>query len=212
MSTFAISDVHGRRHELELLMAYIDCSTADTLVFLGDYIDRGPDSRGVIEKLIELETVMPDVHFLRGNHEDMAIAARVDDEVRNFWIKHGGDKTLESYPYGIPIAHWRFIERLNNYIEMDESIFVHACLDGELAMECQQDEVLIWKKLRKPIHHFSGKKIYCGHSMQRSGYPAIKGSARCIECSGWLTAINVDTDHVFQVNAVSCKRNFAIPA
>lgn len=210
MATFAISDIHGQLIELESLLNYIDCSPMDTIIFLGDYIDRGPDSRGVIEKLIYLQKNMTNVHFLKGNHEDMAITSKVDSDARKLWMKHGGDATLESYSEGITNDHWRFMYKLKKYIETDDSIFIHAGLDEQLAMNEQTNEKLLWKRLNSPIHHSSGKKIYCGHSKQQSGYPAKLGSARCIECSGWLTAINTETDYIYQVNNVGEKRAFNI--
>jgi len=210
MATFAISDIHGRLQELELLLGYIECSSTDTVIFLGDYIDRGPDSNKVIERLIEIESAMPNTSFLKGNHEEMAISSKTDSDVRKLWMKYGGDKTLESYPDGIPREHWSFMYRLEKFVETDDSIFVHAGLDENLAMEEQDNEVLIWKRLNSPLHHYSNKKIYCGHSKQRSGLPALFGSARCIDCSGWLTAIDVDTDRVYQINNVGNRRDFVI--
>lgn len=210
MATFAISDIHGRIHELERLMTYMGCSKLDTLVFLGDYIDKGPHANAVIQKLIHLAETMPNAHFLKGNHEEMAIRAKVDSDVRAYWLKYGGDKTLESYPNGISREHWCFMYQLKPYLETDEAIFMHASLDEHTPMARQDSETLFWKRLSQPLRHYTGKKIYCGHSSLRSGYPALFGHARCIDSSGWLTAINVDTDHVYQVNAAACQREFNI--
>lgn len=210
MSTFAISDIHGRLTELELLLSLIECNKTDEVVFLGDYIDRGPSSKQVIDKLIHIKESMPRSRFLKGNHEDMALFSRKDTDAHMFWLKYGGDKTLESYNGEIPDSHWDFIERLDLYYETNDSIFVHAGLSNELDLKDQDEETLIWNRLSAPISHTSNKKIFCGHSSQRSGYPILYGSARCIDCSGWLSAINTETDTVYQVNHLADKRIFQI--
>jgi serine/threonine protein phosphatase 1 len=120
----------------------------------------------------------------------------------------GGDKTLESYPNGIPDAHWEFMRSLKPFIETDECIFVHAGLNEAVSLADQDDESLMWNRLSKPLRHASGKSIYCGHSSQPSGLPISYGSAVCIDCTGWLTAIDVDTNHVYQVNSVLNRREF----
>jgi len=210
MATFAISDIHGRIDELKNLLSYINYSQSDTLIFLGDYIDRGPNSNAVIEALIELSSNKPNVHFLKGNHEEMAIMSKVDSDTRKLWMKCGGEETLKSYPEGIPNHHWSFIYKFKKYIETDDSIFVHAGLEEKIDMDMQTNESLLWTRLSSPIEHVSGKKIYCGHTSQKTGFPSLLGSARCIECYGWLTAIETDSDHVYQVNGIGDLRDFKI--
>lgn len=208
MNTFAISDIHGRIRELENLFEFIDCSPSDKVIFLGDYIDRGLYSKSVIDKLIELKKIMPNAYILKGNHEDLALSARTDADVKEYWLRYGGDKTLESYNGIIPDTHWEFLQELEKFVETDNAIFIHANLEPHLEMKDQKDETLMWERINSPLEHFSGKKIYCGHTTQISGYPKIQGSAHCIDCAGWLTAINVNTDRVYQVNEQNSRRQF----
>ena len=210
MATFAFSDIHGRRKELDDLLEFIGFTSDDTLVFLGDYVDRGPASREVIEELIGLKNTLPKVHFLKGNHEDMARGSKLHGDTAMFWLRCGGDKTLESYPHGIPEEHWDFMANLELYVETEEAIFVHASLNEHLSMQEQSEAVLIWQKLYQPLQHVSGKRIYCGHTTQQSGVPALLGDARCIDCLGWLTAIDAESDHVYQVDHAGHRRDFRL--
>lgn len=210
MATFAIADIHGRIQELEALLEYLPISSSDSLVFLGDYIDRGPDSRAVIDKLIELQSNHPRNYFLKGNHEEMAISSRGKDHLVKQWMKFGGDRTLQSYQDGIPDSHWEFLENLSVFVETEQAIYIHASLDAGLPMEDQEHDILIWRRLTMPVRHYSGKKIICGHSTRQSGYPILLGDARCIDCADWLTAIDVETDQIYQVNNVNNKRSLSL--
>src|SRR5688572_4159032 len=94
--TFAIGDIHGCAVALASLLAIVPLQPEDTVVTLGDYVDRGPDSRGVIEQLLELRSRVNLVP-LRGNHEIMMIQARVSRVAYGEWCRCGGDTTVESY-------------------------------------------------------------------------------------------------------------------
>src|ERR1700730_14881921 len=92
----AIGDIHGCSKALAALLDAIQPGPEDTIVTLGDYIDWGPDSRGVLQQLIELEercTLVP----IRGNHEEMLLAAREGRSDLGYWLKFGGRETLASY-------------------------------------------------------------------------------------------------------------------
>ena len=134
----AIGDVHGCSAALAALVRAIAPTALDTLVFLGDYIDRGPDSRGVVEQVIALGkrcTVVP----LLGNHEDMVLAAPEGQSELDFWMKFGGMEALASYGYGggrgirpgalrgiLPAEHLEFFKGCRDYYETVQHIFVHA--------------------------------------------------------------------------------------
>src|SRR5688572_2092705 len=117
MRTLAIGDIHGCSHALDLLMAAIDPQPDDLLITLGDYVDRGPDSKGVLERIIKLHSTGRLV-ALCGNHELMMMDARHDLTYAYGWVRVGGDATLDSYaPPGkdgllehVPEEHWAFIE------------------------------------------------------------------------------------------------------
>src|SRR5262245_52670711 len=117
MRVLAIGDIHGCSAALDALLSAVSPAPGDRIVALGDFVDRGPDSRGVLDRLIRLREdglLVP----LRGNHEQMMLRARVDPELRALWLRVGGEQTLASYaPEGraggfedVPAAHWAFLE------------------------------------------------------------------------------------------------------
>src|SRR5208283_1153947 len=131
----AIGDIHGCSVALATLIEAVKPTPLDTLVFLGDYIDRGPDSRGVIEQVIALADRCQVVPLL-GNHEEMLLAALEGKDNLRYWMKFGGKDALDSYGAGedvkkIPAEHIRFLKRCRNYIETVGHIFVHAYYDPD---------------------------------------------------------------------------------
>ncbi len=128
--TIAIGDIHGCSLALASLIEMIDPGPEDTLILLGDYIDRGPDTRGVIDQLLSLETLCRLVPIL-GNHDQTllyVLDGRCDLES---WLSMGGDTVLESYGAGedpllIPEDHVAFLGRCLDYHETDSHLFLHA--------------------------------------------------------------------------------------
>ena len=97
---YAIGDIHGCREELDDLLTIIaeeESGAERQLIFLGDYVDRGPDSHGVLERLIELKRSEPDAVFLKGNHEAIMLDFLDDPDESYHWLDWGGQETLESY-------------------------------------------------------------------------------------------------------------------
>ena len=211
MRTLAIGDIHGCNTALTSLLRGVSFRPDDQIIFLGDYIDRGPASRSVLETLLELNTTRPAV-FLRGNHEVMILEARDDLLKANLWQSYGGSDALISYgaeysqnwAAAIPDAHWEFIERTARFFETDSSIFVHACADPDLDMDEQLDWLLFWEFFDRLQPHKSGKRIVCGHSPQRSGHIKDMGFAACIDTGvasgGWLTCLDVASGEFWQAN------------
>ncbi|MCX7666293.1 MAG: serine/threonine protein phosphatase [Gemmataceae bacterium] len=215
MRTFAMGDIHGCRSALDRLLSELQLKPQDRLITLGDYIDRGPDSAGVLNRLIELRTKC-DLIPLRGNHEMMMLAARSSYQALQFWLQCGGDAALESYgqqPWDeitikdIPVAHWNFLRNeCVDYFTQGNYIFVHANLNPDLELEDQVSEWLHWEFLKPSRHrgHCSGKVMVCGHSEQRNGFPLVLKQAICIDTwaygEGWLTALCLDDLHYWQAN------------
>src|SRR6185369_15498963 len=101
MGVFAIGDLHGCPEELEVLLQHLGAGTADTLVFLGDYVDRGPKVRTLVDRLLRLGREAPATIFLRGNHEDMLLAyLGLPGRHASAYLANGGSATLASY--GVP--------------------------------------------------------------------------------------------------------------
>lgn len=209
----AIGDIHGCFAALETLAATVPFGADDLLVTLGDYVDRGPDSRLVVDWLIErsrLGRLIP----LRGNHElVMVLEARAETGLRGAWLMFGGDATLASYaPPGsvgrmedVPTEHWDFFERAcRDYYETDTHFFVHANADPELPLDQQPEQMLFWEKFDNPPPHVSGKIMVCGHTAQKSGMPNDLGHAVCIDTwaygDGWLTCLDVESGRFWQAN------------
>ena len=209
----AIGDIHGCAKALTTLVEAIQPTESDTLVFLGDYIDRGPDSRGVIEQVMSLGsrcTVVP----LLGNHEEMLLGALAggSSDVQ-FWIKFGGAAALNSYGWtglpewrnAIPGEHIRFLKRCRDYFETVRHIFVHAYYDPNLPLHEQKWEGMRWASLPTvPDPHSSGKVAIVGHTAQKSGEILDLGYLKCIDTfcygGGWLTALEVETGQIWQAN------------
>jgi serine/threonine protein phosphatase 1 len=214
MRTLAIGDVHGCSGALRALLDAVKPTRDDLVITLGDYVDRGPDSYGVIDQLLHLHRTGRLV-ALRGNHEEMMLLARQGDEKLRTWLDCGGRKTLASYsPLGdagklvdVPDEHWDFLENVcADWHETNTHIFVHANVCPTLRMDEQLTLMLRWGVLdgSRSEPHYSGKVMVCGHTQQRSGLPLDLGHAVCIDTwaygDGWLTCLDVNSGRVWQAN------------
>ncbi len=214
MRLLAIGDIHGCHDPLDELLNWVQPTPEDTLVMLGDYVNRGPNTRGVLERLIALQQ-QTNLICLRGNHEQLMVAAyRGDRGCKQMWLGVGGVETLASYGVttstpgtldDIPAAHWDFLEnRLADYHETAHFIFVHAGVLTDMPLEEQPDYALRWDFLPEAMRHHSGKTVICGHSSQRSGMPKIIPGAACIDTrahgGGWLTCLDVINGRYWQTN------------
>lgn len=132
MRQILISDIHGCAITFrELVKNQIQLKPSDTLYLLGDYIDRGPNSKGVIDFIFELQAAGYTVRCLAGNHEDMMLAARSNAKRFSYWYDAGGEQTAESFGVRVELnriheQYWNFLEKLEDYIETDEALLVHA--------------------------------------------------------------------------------------
>jgi serine/threonine protein phosphatase 1 len=209
----AIGDIHGCSRAFDALLDYVGPNSSDQIVTLGDYIDRGPDSRGVLDRLIRLHAQFS-VVSLRGNHELMLFAARRDSESREFWLAVGGREALDSYAKrrgrgrieDVPEEHWQFLRHVCvDWFEIGNYFFVHANVDPDLPLERQPSSMLHWEffNIFSPPHS-SGKFMVCGHSEQRNGWQLLLPHAVCIDTfcygGGWLTCIDLYTGTVWQSN------------
>ncbi|WP_394261717.1 metallophosphoesterase family protein [Moraxella boevrei] len=210
--TFVFGDIHGCFAMLDRLLVAIDPQSCDTLIFLGDMIDRGDDSRGVIDKIRELENFCQ-VIAIMGNHEEMLLnALKYKDELK-YWLKYGGVETLQSFGQtadlhgilAIPHDYIRWLKNLKNYHETENFIFTHATPFADISMEKQTENGLRWQFLEaKDTGHMSGKTLICGHSAQKNGEVLKQNNIICIDTyahgGGNLTTLELDTMRVWQVN------------
>jgi serine/threonine protein phosphatase 1 len=194
MMTYAIGDVHGCLDKLaHLLLQCVDHAGGrpQRFVLVGDYIDRGPDSRGVIDLLIKVKQKMTgDVITLRGNHEAMMLdAINTGDDA--LWRLNGADQTLASYGISeaadMPGEHVDWVAALPLCFDDGRRYFVHAGVDPRRPLGRQSEQDQLW--IREPFLSHErdyGRFIVHGHTPQRTGLPDQRANR-----------LNIDTAAVF---------------
>jgi serine/threonine protein phosphatase 1 len=210
MRVLAIGDIHGCSLAFDHLLAAIGPRSNDIIITLGDYVDRGPDSAGVIKRLLDLREKHHLV-CLRGNHEQLMLQSRLGRDRLIEWTHSGARSTLGSYApddpeiaiKSVPESHWDFLENgCVDWHENETHLFVHAGLDPALPMNQQPDYLLRWQRFADARPHTSGKVMICGHSAQPSGNPLNIGHAICIDTGackqGWLTCLETTTGYIWQ--------------
>jgi len=192
---FAIGDVHGSLGKLRSLIArcerYAD-GRPMTFIFLGDYIDRGPESAGVVDCVLDLQSRMPTrVIALKGNHEAMMLGVIDGDVPDDYWLAQGGAETLRSYGASntgeLPDQHIDWLRSLRLSHDDGRRFFVHAGIDPEKSLDAQQDTDLFW--IREPFlsdRRDHGRLIVHGHTPLMTRKPDLRANR-----------LNVDTGAVF---------------
>ena len=173
-----IPDIHGCARTLQTLVEnLLKVTKHDELYFLGDYIDRGPDSKGVIDYLMHLQKEEYNVHFLKGNHEDLCMEAFKADQKKRLFGKHpeqksweavGAKATLESFgvkhPREIP---QQYIDWMNNclpFVELENYILVHAGMNFKIDDPFSDERSMMWtRKFNVDFTKSHGKKVIHGH-------------------------------------------------
>ncbi len=184
MGVFAIGDIHGCPATLNALLGRLALTMEDELVFIGDYVDRGPSSKAVIDKLLELEGASetmegPRCTFLRGNHDQMMldyVDFPGDPDIYELWTINGGLATLNSYVSDgrlvLPDTHIDFLRRTQLAHESEDFVFVHAGLDPSKTIADNLDpvdpQVALWTRahLKAKLKKWE-KPVVCGHTPQR---------------------------------------------
>ena len=219
---YAVGDIHGRADLLGDMLRRIDRDAAAsgpaerrTLVFLGDYVDRGPDSRAVVERVIGGLPEGFDAHFLKGNHEAMLLDFLEEPWRLEHWLMNGGEATMRSYGIdpeslwrldaapeawreafakALPEAHLQFLKSLKLSVSFGDYLFVHAGVKPGVPLAAQQEEDLIW--IRGPflnsVEPF-GKIVVHGHTPKDA--PVIRSNRIGIDTgacfSNRLTALKL---------------------
>lgn len=205
----AIGDIHGSARPLRAILDAIGLQAEDTLVLLGDIINRGPATREVIEMLLQAAQQC-ELIVIMGNHEEEMLAARDDPRSFQHWLAMGGVATLASYGAEtalskseeewafsetgppkldmallklIPREHWQVIEQAQNYWEFENYFFTHAGYDPDVSLDKQLPTELRWLSLGdwtvRP--HFSGKTAIVGHTPNLAGRVVDFGFLRCLD-------------------------------
>jgi len=190
---YAVGDIHGRLDLLEAMLGLIETdarasgeASRRTLIFVGDYVDRGPDSRGVVERLISGLPQGFDAHFLKGNHEAILLDFLEEAWRLDHWLLNGGDATMRSYGIdteqlarlrappevwrqafaeALPEAHLHFFRNLQLSVSFGDYLFVHAGVRPGVPLGAQTEADLIW--IRGPfLEHADpfGKIVVHGHT------------------------------------------------
>ena len=170
---FAVGDIHGCYEKLRALMDKIPLNTKqDRLLFIGDYIDRGPGSIEVLDYLIDLKKRSPGIIFLKGNHEDM-LQKYLNGNDRFTYLLNSGQQTLDAYlhrqdaseGYPVPPAHLKFLGELRLYYQTEDYIFVHAGMRDKIPLEYQTETDLLWIRDEFIYSDYDfGKRVVFGHT------------------------------------------------
>ena len=163
-----IGDIHGCLSQLQKLLAEVRPTANDQVVFLGDYIDRGPDSAGVVEELIAFQAKFPHTVFLCGNHEQMLLDF-LEGRNATLFLLNGGDATLASYRtrklWPLPEKHLNFLKSLKEWHATEQFIFVHAGLRPGVSLAEQHPDDLLWIRADFLDSDYDwGKPVVYGHT------------------------------------------------
>jgi len=171
---FVIADIHGCcRTFRQLLFKQIELTRDDSLILLGDYIDRGPDSKGVIDTIIELQQTGYAIHPILGNHEHLFLKAIYLTGMQD-WLDFGGRATLKSYgvehPEEITFEHIEFLRKRPDHYITDSHVFVHAGLNFSLddPLKDSSQDFKLWDRHCREAYpdKIGGRKLVIGHTIR----------------------------------------------
>lgn len=179
---FVIGDIHGCSDEPALILRHLESQEGlketDLIVMLGDYIDRGPDGKGVIDLALDLKRRFPNTRFLKGNHEDMLLDfLGFGGHLGQAFLYNGGLETIQSYGISVfappsemisamPPDHFKFFCELDNILAVDNDfVCVHAGLNPLRDLQTQNDNDIYWirDEFLHNVHPF-GRTIVFGHT------------------------------------------------
>lgn len=216
---FAIGDIHGCPQELELLLNHLEAEQGlnqeDQVIFIGDYIDRGPDSFATVNQLVDFGKRFPNTIFLRGNHEDMLLDfLGYGGSNGDVFLENGGRETLRSYGFenaeGIqdvadrfPAEHLSFYLNLQAYVLTPEFVFAHAGLNPLRALKTQLAQDLYWirDEFIQNVHYFKRVVVF-GHTPHVDvlvHLPYKLGIDTGLVFGNKLSCVELSTGQVFQI-------------
>jgi serine/threonine protein phosphatase 1 len=189
--TYVIPDIHGRYDLLSDGLAEITArGHAGVIVTIGDYVDKGPDSKQVIDRLLPGVAEGWDFVALKGNHDAMMVEALRDPSKMAWWIEKGGDTALASYggdPAAVPQSHIAWLDGLR-LMHLDAyRLYVHAGVDPEIPLDRQSEATLLWKRYPKGFSSGYGKlHVVHGHDNYPDG-PLLYAGRTNLDTLAWRT-------------------------
>jgi serine/threonine protein phosphatase 1 len=191
--TFVIPDIHGRFDLLRDGFAAIAARSkgaGGTIVTIGDYVDKGPESKGVIDRLLAGAGEGFELVTLKGNHDAMMVRALRDPSRMADWLAKGGDAALASYgsePANVPQSHVDWLDRLRLFYLDAHRLYVHAGVDPELPLDRQSVETLLWKRYPKGFPAgFGNLHVVHGHDNHPDG-PLLYAGRTNLDTLAWRT-------------------------
>jgi serine/threonine protein phosphatase 1 len=225
-SIYAIGDIHGCNDPLVKLLSKLPIKENDTVVFLGDYIDRGPASKDVVDTLIHFRENHPKTVFLKGNHEEMM----TNKHENILWVQNGGRETIDAYGCWdkfcntrnflllkyLPLKHREFFENLELTYEEDDYFFVHAGVMPGLDLSENDEETLLWIRDSFLLSSYQWPKIIVhGHTPKekpvfktnREGKAIRIGIDTCCFDTNILTAVRLPDRTIFDTREEMSSEN-----
>jgi serine/threonine protein phosphatase 1 len=191
--TYVIPDLHGRYDLLDDALAAIAAHSrgeTGTIVTIGDYVDKGPDSKAVIDRLLSGVGAGWNLVALKGNHDAMMLEALRDPAKMAAWLGKGGDAALASYggdPAGVPQTHIAWLDRLRPIYLDAHRLYVHAGVDPEIPLDGQSEATLLWKRYPKGYPGGFGKfHVVHGHDNFPDG-PLLYEGRTNLDTLAWRT-------------------------
>jgi serine/threonine protein phosphatase 1 len=187
--TIAIGDIHGCNKTFEkLLFEKIKIQKTDQIYCIGDYIDRGKNSKAVIDLILQLRQEGYTVFTLRGNHEQMLLDSLTDEETFDIWLENGGGYTLQSFGTdsvkNLPKKYLSFFQETEFYIETENYIFVHAGLNFHSKNIFQDKAAMLWARDFSSYQPaLKNKLLIHGHTPKSLKY-ILNQKDNCIDIDG----------------------------
>ena len=169
MSTYLISDIHGCNETFRSALKSVALKKTDKLILLGDLIDRGPDTKGVLDYCFQLKDQGIKLILLKGNHEQMMLDALSSSKAESLWLRSGGKETLKSFGLTsvnqVDTKYFHFIREMGYYVELEDFILVHAGLNFSKKDPFEDKEAMLWARYSEVVQEKIDNKILVhGHT------------------------------------------------